>query len=201
MNISYYYSLMSPWAYLGSERFYRLKEKYNFSIVHYPLDIINLFSLSGGEPLSKRAEQRKVYRMMELRRWKEVLNIPINFNPKYFPPSDLIKASCMILALDNEEDQNKLAYKLLEFVWKYEKDIGNDDNLKEACVQCSLDSDKLIISQENFLEKYQSHAQLAAQRNVFGSPSYVLDDGEIFWGQDRLDLLERALQKNKKKIE
>ena len=145
MNISYYYSLMSPWAYLGSKRFYKLKEKYNFNIIHYPLDIINLFSLSGGEPLSKRAEQRKVYRMMELKRWKEVLNIPINFNPKYFPPSDLIKASCMILALDNEEDQNKLAYKLLEFIWKYEKDIGNDDNLKEACVQCSLDSDKLII--------------------------------------------------------
>jgi len=195
MNISYYYSLMSPWAYLGSERFYRLKDKYSFNIIHYPLDIIKLFSLSGGEPLAKRSDQRKTYRMMELKRWKEILNIPINFNPKYFPPSDLVKASCMILALDNEEDQNKLAYRLLEFVWKYEKDIGNDDNLKEACIQCSLDGNKLIISQESFFEKYQSHAQLAARRNVFGSPSYVLDDGEVFWGQDRLDLLEKAIQK------
>ena len=67
--------------------------------------------------------------------------------------------------------------------------------MKEACIQCSLDGNKLIISQESFFEKYQSHAQLAARRNVFGSPSYVLDDGEVFWGQDRLDLLEKAIQK------
>ena len=80
---------MSPWAYFGSIKFFELQKKYGFSINHYPLDIVKLFSLSGGEPLPKRSEQRKAYRMMELKRWQKKLNIPINFNPKYFPPSNL----------------------------------------------------------------------------------------------------------------
>ena len=194
MNISYYYTLMSPWAYLGSRRFYKLKEKYNFNIIHYPLDIIKLFSLSGGEPLAKRADQRKAYRLMELRRWKEILKIPINPQPKHFPPSDVSVASCMILALDNEKDQNKLAHKLLEFVWVEEKDIGDISTLKEACSKCNIEFNELIRSQKNFVEKYHSLAIHASKKNVFGSPSYVLDE-EIFWGQDRLDMLEKALQK------
>ena len=192
MNIDYYYTLMSPWAYLGTERFYGLKKKYQFQITHYPLDILKLFSLSGGEPLAKRAIQRKEYRMMELKRWKNILNLPINFQPKYFPPSDLVTASCMILCLKNESDKNKLAKKLLEFVWVKEKDIGNKEHLIEACSECNLDGKELLKSQNNFIEKYHSLAILAANKNVFGSPSYVLGN-EVFWGQDRLDLLEIAI--------
>ncbi len=86
MQIDYYYSLMSPWAYFGAPRFYELQKKYEFVINHFPLDIMKLFSLSGGEPLAKRADQRKAYRMMELKRWHTKLNMPINVMPKYFPP-------------------------------------------------------------------------------------------------------------------
>ena len=101
MQIDYYYSLMSPWAYFGAPRFYAMQNKYKFKINHLPLDIIKLFSLSGGEPLGKRAEQRKSYRMMELKRWRKKLNMPLNFMPKYFPPADVSKASTIILSVDS----------------------------------------------------------------------------------------------------
>ena len=194
MNVYYYYTFMSPWAYLGSERFYNLKKKYNFKIIHYPLDIIKLFSLSGGEPLAKRAEQRKAYRIMELKRWKEILDSRINIKPKYFPPSDIKIPSCMVLALNNEEDQNKLAYKLLELVWVEDKDIGNIEILEEACLKCNLNFKSLMLEQGNMLEKFNNLASIAAKNNVFGSPSYVVND-EVFWGQDRLELFERAIKK------
>ena len=129
MKIDYYYTLMSPWTYLGTSRFYELQKKYGFLINHLPLDIIKLFSLSGGEPLGKRAQQRKCYRMMELKRWQKKLNIPINFNPKYFPPSDVIKASCMILSIKNQKNQNLLSFNLLKCVWVEEKDIGDTKTL------------------------------------------------------------------------
>ena len=197
MKVYYYYTLMSPWAYLGSERFYLLKNKYDFNIIHCPLDHTTLFSLSGGLPLSKRAEQRKVYRLMELKRWKEILNLPIKIEPKNFPPSDIIIPSCMILTLNEEEDQNKLTHKLLEAIWVEDKDIGNHKILEKICIECNLDFQNLIKKQKNMLEKFKNMAPLAAKNNIFGSPTYVIND-EIFWGQDRLELFERTLKKLQK---
>ena len=188
---------MSPWAYLGSQRFYALKKKYNFKIIHNPLDHRKLFSITGGVPLAKRSKQRKEYRIMELERWKEILETPLNINPKYFPPSDIIIPSCMILALENEESQNHLAQKFLEYVWVKDKDLGNKLHIIEACKECNLEAEELFNSYIKFVEKFESLAEKAADINVFGSPSYVIDS-EVFWGQDRLELLERKLKKGNK---
>ena len=195
MQIDYYYTLMSPWAYFGAPRFYALQKKYSFTINHFPLDIMKLFPLSGGEPLGKRADQRKAYRMMELKRWQKKLNMPINFTPKYFPPTDVTRASSMILSLKDAEQQNDLSFFLLKYVWVEEKDIGNEDNLREVCNNLKLNFNKLMKKSDEKLEFYHSLAEKAAKLNVFGSPTYVIEK-EIFWGQDRLDLLEEYIQEN-----
>ena len=194
MQIDYYYSLMSPWAYFGAPRLYELQNKYGLKINHYPLDIIKLFSLSGGEPLAKRADQRKTYRMMELKRWQKKLDIPINFMPKYFPPSDVSRASCMVLSMKDSKIQNNLSFSLLQCVWVKQKDIGDQNTLIKICKDLNLNSEDIFeqaLAKENF---YHSLAVEAANRNVFGSPSYVLNE-EVFWGQDRLDLLEETIIK------
>ena len=197
MQIDYYYTLMSPWAYLGAQRFYELQKRYNFKINHYPLDILKLFSLSGGEPLAKRADQRKAYRMMELKRWQKKLNLPINFEPKYFPPSDVVKASCMILSIEDQNVQNVISLNLLKCVWVEEKDIGNLNTLTEVSNQMGLNIDETLQHLEIHENFYHSLADKAAKCNVFGSPSYVLND-EVFWGQDRLELLEERIIENTK---
>ena len=183
---------MSPWAYLGAQRFYDLQKKYDFAIEHYPLDILKLFNLSGGLPLAKRAEQRKAYRMMELQRWQKKLNLSINFVPKYFPPSDVVKASCMILSIREQNMQNLLSLNLLKCVWTDDKDIGEINTLLEVCKNLKINGDELLEKSKKFENTYYSLADTAAKRNVFGSPSYVLND-EVFWGQDRLDLLEERI--------
>ena len=187
---------MSPWAYFGSIKFFELQKKYGFSINHYPLDIVKLFSLSGGEPLPKRSEQRKAYRMMELKRWQKKLNIPINFNPKYFPPSNVEKASCLILSNKEPQIQNKLSFSLFKSMWLEEKDIGDENTLSEICQSHGLDYKEASKQASGFTDMYNSLAEQAASLNVFGSPSYVLND-EVFWGQDRLDLLEEVILNNK----
>ena len=186
---------MSPWAYFGAPRFYELQKKYSFKINHLPLDIIKLFLLSGGVPLSKRAEQRKSYRIMELKRWHKKLNLPINFSPKYFPPSDVSRASSMILSLTDPEKQNYLSFSLLKYVWVEEKDVGDENNLREACNNLDIKFEKLMRKSDEKLKLYYSLAEKAASLNIFGSPTYVID-GAIFWGQDRLDLLEEYILEN-----
>ena len=195
MQIDYYYSLMSPWAYFGAPRFYELQKKYGLIINHFPLDIMKLFSLSGGEPLAKRADQRKSYRMMELKRWHKKLNMPINFIPKYFPPSDVSKASTIILSIDDPQKQNDISFLFLRQMWAEEKDVGDKKNIREACNNLNLNFDQLLIVAEAKIELYHSLAEKAAKLNVFGSPTYVVNK-EIFWGQDRLNLLEEHVNKN-----
>jgi len=192
MQIDYYYTLMSPWAYLGVQRFYNLQKKYDFVIKHYPLDILKLFSLSGGLPLAKRSEQRKVYRMKELQRWQKKLKLPLNFTPKYFPPSDVEKASCMVLSIKDSNIQNLLSLNLLKCVWVIEEDIGDIKTLLKVCKNLKLNDDKILEESKKFRNFYNSLADLAAKNNVFGSPSYVLNN-EVFWGQDRLNLLEEKI--------
>ena len=194
MQVDYYYSLMSPWAYFGAPRLYKLQDKYGLKINHYPLDIIKLFSISGGLPLAKRSDQRKTYRMMELKRWQKKLDMPINFMPKYFPPSDVSKASCMILSVKDSKIKNNLSFSLLKSLWVEEKDIGDQSTLIAICEDLNLNSEDVLeqaLANKNY---YHSLADEAASRNVFGSPSYVLND-EVFWGQDRLDLLEENIVK------
>ena len=195
MQIDYYYTLMSPWAYLGAQRFYDLQNKYSFEINHYPLDISKLFSLTGGIPLRKRSEQRKAVRMMELRRWKKKLKLPLNFNPKYFPLPDTEKASCMVLSIQDSKIQNSLSLNLLKCVWVEDKDIGDINTLIEICDNLGLNGNELLEQSQNCETMYHSLADTAAKCNVFGSPSYVLND-EVFWGQDRLDLLEEKILEN-----
>ena len=193
MYVDYYYTLMSPWAYFGATRLYELQNKYEFKINHYPLDILKLFSLSGGEPLAKRANQRKSYRMMELKRWQKKLNLPINFVPKYFPPSDVSNASCIILSIKDPKIQNDISFSLLEYVWVKEKDIGEQSVLIEVCEKLNLNSEDMLQQALANKNLYHSLAHQAASKNIFGSPSYVLNE-EVFWGQDRLDFLEEAVR-------
>ena len=195
MQIDYYYTLMSPWAYLGAHRFYELQNKYNFEINHYPLDISKLFSLTGGIPLRKRSEQRKAVRMMELRRWKKKLKLPLNFNPKYFPLPDIETASCMVLSIQDSKMQNLLSFNFFKCVWIEEKDISNVKTLLEVCDNLQLDGEKILKYSKGFINFYNSLVDKATKHNVFGSPSYVLNN-EVFWGQDRLELLEEKILEN-----
>ena len=86
-HIDYYASLNSPWTHLGAARIEALAAKYNATLRIYPVDFGTVFAGSGGLPLPKRAPQRQAYRLMELRRWREFLGIPINIQPKIFPPA------------------------------------------------------------------------------------------------------------------
>ena len=123
------------------------------------------------------------------------LNLSINFNPKYFPPSDTEKASCMVLSIQDSKIQNLLSFNFLKCIWIEEKDIGDVKTLLKACKNLQLDGKKILEDSKDYKDVYNSLADIAAKQNVFGSPSYVLND-EVFWGQDRLDLLEEKILDN-----
>ena len=195
-HIDYYASLMSPWTYLGSARIEKLAAKYGASMTIWPVDFGTIFPASGGLPLPKRAPQRQAYRMMELRRWRDHLGVAINLQPKYFPGNEMPAVRCVIALREQGRgtDAIKLAHAVLRGVWTKDLDVADPATLSRIITETGLDADALVRASQapEILARREADTKRAIDRGVFGAPSYVIDE-EIFWGQDRLEFVDRKL--------
>jgi len=193
--VDYYFSPMSPWTYLGHARFEHIASKAGADIRVKPVDFGRIFSVSGGLPLAKRAPQRQAYRLVELQRWRDHLRVPLNLHPKFFPV-DTTPAALLIIATTAKEGQAaafKLTGALLRSVWNEERNLADVETLKTILRDQGLSEDLISRAQSPEAKAtYDSLTQEATERQVFGAPTYVYKD-ELFWGQDRLEFLERAL--------
>lgn len=195
-HVDYYVSLNSPWTYLGSKRFEEITKKHKAHVSIWPVDFGSVFAVSGGLPLPKRAPQRQAYRMMELKRWRDHLGVPLNLEPKFFPANEVPAANCVIALreLGRMADAIKLAHAVLDALWTKDKNTGDPATLREIIAGCGLDADTVIKASETpgMADKRESYTKFAIDRGVFGAPSFVIG-GEIFWGQDRLDFVDKKL--------
>lgn len=188
-------ALQSPWTYLGHARLVALARQYGVQVEPKPFDLGKVFSVSGGLPLAKRAPQRQAYRLAELARWSAFLQIPMNVQPKFFPVSPDAAAKLVLatrLALGGDVAL-ELAQAVMRGLWAEEKNIGDDETLVQIANSCELDGRMLIKSANtaSVQAEYDRNTDDASAASVFGSPWYIVD-GEGFWGQDRLDFVERA---------
>jgi 2-hydroxychromene-2-carboxylate isomerase len=193
-TIDYYVWLLSDWAYLGGTRFIQMAARHGVRVNHIPMRMQDVFAGSGGIVLANRASQRQAYRITELKRWRARLGMPLNIEPRYFP-ADVDLASCMVIA------GQCLGFSVADFVNAVMRAIwGEDQNPADPAVlaaiaeQCSLDGRALIeaAGSQAVQAEYRDNTARALAAGVFGSPFYVFR-GELFWGQDRLDMLEDAI--------
>ena len=195
-HVDYYVSLNSPWTYLGSKRFEAIAAKYKADVTIWPVDFGSVFAVSGGLPLPKRAPQRQAYRMMELKRWRDHLGVKVTLEPKFFPANEVPAAKCVIALREQGRmaDAIRLAHAVLAALWAEEKNTGDPATLRAIITGCGLDADAVLEASEapGMADKREAYTKAAIERGVFGAPSFVID-GEIFWGQDRLDFVDRKL--------
>jgi 2-hydroxychromene-2-carboxylate isomerase len=194
-SIDYYFSPTSPWTYLGHARLVDVAKRHGVFIQVKPVDFGRVFSVSGGLPLTKRAPQRQAYRFMELKRWREHLGVPLTLEPKYFP-YDASLASRVIVAADGTGAGfgMRLAGAILKACWAEDRNMADDREIADVCEEQGLPPGRLIAAalSDEFRKRYDAFTDEAIARNVFGAPTYAYE-GELFWGQDRLDFLDRAL--------
>lgn len=198
LHIDYYASLNSPWTHLGAARIEAMAAAHGASLRIYPVDFGTIFAGSGGLPLPKRSAQRQAYRLQELARWREHLGIPIQIQPKYFPSSEALSSGCVIAVRETIGDQPaiKLAHAVLKAVWQQERNPADPETLGQLITDCGLDAASVLAlgAEPRWAERRDADTAAALARGVFGAPSYVVGD-DIFWGQDRLEFVERRLAK------
>jgi len=193
-HIDYYFTVLSPWAYFGGKRFAQIADKHGVTVTFKPVDIGQLFTRTGGQLPKDRHPSRMEYRMQELKRWAKALDMPINFNPAHWPTNGA-PASYAIIAAQNAGtgDVAALVDALMRSIWMDEKDIAEDAAIKACLSEAGFDPSLADSGLLMGAETYAKNTDDAVNAGVFGSPFYVCDDGEKFWGQDRLDLLDAYL--------
>jgi 2-hydroxychromene-2-carboxylate isomerase len=195
--IDYYFTPISPYTYLGHERLLEIAARHGATVAVKPVDYGRIFPVSGGLPLKQRAPQRQAYRLIELERWSKHLGKALNVKPKFFPVSPDAAAKWIIAAqAHGTADALRLAGALLRAVWTEERDISDEPTLASIATGERLDPAPLAAraASPDTASRYDALTQEAIERQIFGAPTYVYRD-EPFWGQDRLDFLDRALAK------
>src|SRR5215203_3996187 len=142
VTIDYYMSLTSPWTYLGSASFAAIAERHGATVNIKPCKF-GPIEQTGGLPLPMRSPQRRAYRMMELKRWREVLGIPINLEPKHFPCDDTAATRLVIAAKLQGKNAPRLALELGRAVWEREETLADPAAVSLAAQRAGLDAAEL----------------------------------------------------------
>ena len=196
MKIEYYYGIPSPFTYLGSLQFQAIAKKYSAEIIEKPCDLVGgVFAKTGGIPVPQRSPQRQKYRLDEINRWSEFLKIEINIKPKFFPPKDPHLPARFTIAANLLDIKVVFGHEILKQLWSEEKDISDIKNIEKISDSFKIDFKELstLANSEKVSKIYTDNTLEAIKKNVFGAPTYIYNN-ELFWGQDRLEFLERALK-------
>lgn len=194
-HIDYYFGTPSPWAYLAGPRLEQIAARHGASITYKPLDLSQLFDRTGGVRAENRHASRLQYRAQELRRWSEHLGMTLNLRPAFWPVNPAPSSYAIIAAqAAGGGDLAGLVQSFLRAVWAEDENIADDAVIRAKLAAAGFDpalADKgLFIGAETFGRNLEQ----AVEAGVFGAPFYVVrDSGEGFWGQDRLDFLDRHL--------
>jgi 2-hydroxychromene-2-carboxylate isomerase len=194
-QIDYYFSLSSPWAYIGHKLFRDAVATYGLKVNHKPVVLVDLFSETGGLPLIKRHPVRQRYRMLELQRWRDKRGLNFHFQPKHSPFNARLADGVVIAAMEAGHDPDPFLRRAFPGVWENELNLADEATLVRLADDSGLPGKQLVerSASEDISTAYEQNRQDAVAADVFGSPAYVLD-GEVFWGQDRIELLADALK-------
>lgn len=204
--IEYYFTFISLWTYIGSRRLQTLAKTHNAKIIYKPVDLMRVFSVSGGVPVKERAPQRQAYRLLEMERWRRLRNLPVVRHPKFYPADPSLAHRVLLAAIAesgyDSEAVHEYARRGSETVWANEENIADPETIVKIANASGLEGSKLL---ENAREKRELAEQEAAltqeaiDRQHFGNPIYVYRD-EPFWGQDRLEMLDEVLRNGREPI-
>jgi 2-hydroxychromene-2-carboxylate isomerase len=193
-HIDYYLSTISPFTYLAGMRLEEIAARHGATIAYKPLDIGALFGRTGGTPPKDRHPNRVAYRLQDLRRGAARADLPINLQPAFFPTNPAPSSYALIAAqAAGGGDLGALAHGFLRAVWAEERDIAQDDVVRDCLAKAGYDPALADSGLLTGAETYAANLEEAVAKGAFGSPFYITDTDERFWGHDRIDDLDAAL--------
>ncbi|KKJ78240.1 2-hydroxychromene-2-carboxylate isomerase [Kiloniella litopenaei] len=202
-TIDYYYSTRSNYTYLGAARLNALAKKYGFKIVHRPIILSKTMPAIGGLPFDERPTMLRNYAMNDALRWARYLDIPLQREPIHHDgpvelPSGIVIAAQRAKERGENGDLDLLSLKVVEALWRDDRDIADQQVITELCEAADFSNLQSLVNEAlspAVQAELDRNCREAVMRGVIGAPTYFVN-GENFYGQDRLDFVERALSEH-----
>jgi 2-hydroxychromene-2-carboxylate isomerase len=194
-QLDYFLTIASPWAYLGHDTLRAIADRHGVQVNYRPMPILDVFGRTGSLPLAQRPPARQRYRMVEMQRWRDKRALPLTLKPAHVPfNADGVNRAILALALAGH-DPHRFAGLAFAGAWAQEKNLADPVLIAALLAEAGHDAIATLAAADSEAVKaaYARNADDAVAADLFGAPGYVLD-GEVFWGQDRLDLLDDALK-------
>jgi 2-hydroxychromene-2-carboxylate isomerase len=197
-SVDYYLALSSPWTYLAGPRFKDLVARNGLTLTYKPYNIMHVFGLNGTKPVGQRPKPVQSNRLRELGRWHKFLGMDLNLHPAHFPVDPTCAGRMLIAAQLQGAAQAStitLADGFLAACWREERNLGDEATLVAIADEHGFDGTALLAAGDGDAAgaAFEKNTADAIALEVFGSPTWVCD-GEVFWGQDRLDFLGRFVE-------
>ena len=197
-NIEYFYSTHSAFAYLGSAKLMEIARASGRTIVHKPIDLGPVMKAARGHAFTGYSQAHRAYFFgREIERWSEYRNAPaINHRPTHHDNDLSLSGGMIIAAIDAGLSADRLAHAILQAHWRDDADHADPETLNRIATDAGYDAQLLLERARDPAVQtvFRANTEEAIRRSVFGSPTYFVD-GDMFYGQDRLELVERALAK------
>lgn len=193
-HIDYYLATISPNCYFAGTRPAEVAAKHGATMTYKPLDIMGLFGQTGGTPPGQRHISRQEYRLIEIERTAAQLGVPVNVKPAFWPTNPAPSSYAVIAAqAAGGGDVAALVASITAACWAEEKNIAEDDVIRACLEGAGFDPGLADSGLLSGAQAYEANLEAAVLAGVFGAPFFVTDDGARFWGQDRIDALDRHL--------
>lgn len=192
-TITYVFTSHSPWTYLGHAAFLDIARRHGATVEYRPVPLGAIFAETGGQPLAKRHPVRQRYRLVELQRWRARRGLPLNLHPQFFPVDPVLADRLAIAIAEAGGDPDPFLRRVFAAVWAEERNLADPETIADLAAASGIAPElQARAGAPEIAAAYQRNREMAEAAGVFGAPSYILN-GELFWGQDRLDLLDDAL--------
>lgn len=194
-TLDYFFSLVSPYAYLGHEAFLRMVREHGVNVRYRPVRMLEVFKAAGGVPLGQRPPSRQRYRLVELSRWREIRGLPLNLHPAFFPVDATLVDHAVIALLRLGADPTDYMLSAFRALWVEDRNLADRDTVAELLTRHGHDAEAVmsLAVSDAVADEYQRNTEAAVAADLPGVPGYVLA-GEPFWGQDRIEHLDHALR-------
>lgn len=193
-TVEYFFSLASPWAYMGFKPFRAIVERHGLEVSYKPVGLGFVFDRTGGLPLAQRHPARQRYRMVELQRWRQLRGLDFHLWPKHWPFDPTLADRTVIALLHARRDPTPFLALAHPAIWEKQHNLADEAVLAQLLHETGVEPEPILAAAKGDATEviYLLNLENAVDKDVFGAPSYVVD-GEVFWGQDRLELLDHML--------
>ncbi len=196
-KLEYFFDCSSPWTYLSFRGILDLRKNKEFEIIWKPILVGGIFNSTNPSVYESRknpVKEKMEYSQKDMADWAAERNIQFNW-PKIFPINSVKSMRGSFYFLDKNQNIEEYLEKVFKAYWTEGKDISSNDCLKDIVTSLSASADDFMefIDLPETKKRLVDNTQELMDRNGFGSPTFFLDTEDMYFGNDRIQLIKNKL--------